>query len=68
MLQLRCVIGADTMLVMGLKEEFAEARDWIDTNLKFTTDKVMHANNTHLCPGIDRHQPQVHYRQGNACQ
>jgi len=38
-LGLTLIDSLDTMLVMGLKEEFAEARDWIDTNLKFTTDK-----------------------------
>ena len=42
------------------------AQEWIDTNFKFTTDKVMRANNTYLRPGMDRHQPQVHYRQSNA--
>lgn len=38
-LGLTLIDSLDTMLVMGLKEEYVEARVWVEDNLKFTTDK-----------------------------
>ena len=38
-LGLTLIDSLDTMLVMGLTEEFAEARDWVANSLQFTTDK-----------------------------
>jgi hypothetical protein len=38
-LGLTLIDSLDTMLVMGLKEEFKEARDWVQQSLQFTTTK-----------------------------
>ena len=38
-LGLTLIDSLDTMLVMGLKEEFNEARDWVETSLHLTTSK-----------------------------
>ena len=40
------VDGMDTLFIMGLKDEFKEARDWIDQNLSF--DVVRSRGATHL--------------------
>ena len=38
-LGLTLIDSLDTMLMMGLKEEYVEARVWVEDNLHFTTDK-----------------------------
>eukprot|EP00088_Acartia_fossae_P013416 TRINITY_DN17027_c0_g1_i1.p1 TRINITY_DN17027_c0_g1~~TRINITY_DN17027_c0_g1_i1.p1 ORF type:complete len:618 (-),score=138.72 TRINITY_DN17027_c0_g1_i1:795-2648(-) len=38
-LGLTLIDSLDTMLVMGLNDEFQEARDWVQQNLQFTTNK-----------------------------
>jgi len=38
-LGLTIIDSLDTMLVMGLSEEFEEARDWVKQNLHFSTNK-----------------------------
>ena len=38
-LGLTLIDSLDTMLVMGLTEEFAEARDWVETDLRLNTEK-----------------------------
>jgi len=38
-LGLTLIDSLDTMLVMGLTEEYTEARDWVESDLKLTTEK-----------------------------
>ena len=38
-LGLTIIDSLDTMIVMGLTEEFEEARDWVKQNLLFSTNK-----------------------------
>jgi len=39
-LGLTIVDALDTLLIMGMNEEFGEARDWVEDNLHFNMDKV----------------------------